>query len=100
MCIRDRSYSGRLGLATLEQKEGKFREALEILNKMLAATPEDATLYIARADEMCIRDRVRMSLRKWQEYMPTEITKIIFTVMICFPNALAVNCLLYTSRCV
>ena len=44
------SYSGRLGLATLEQKEGKFREALEILNKMLAATPEDATLYIARAD--------------------------------------------------
>ena len=29
------SYSGRLGLATLEQKEGKFR---------------DATLYIARAD--------------------------------------------------
>ena len=36
--------------ATLEQKEGKFREALEILNKMLAATPEDATLYIARAD--------------------------------------------------
>jgi tetratricopeptide (TPR) repeat protein len=44
------SYSGRLGLATLEQKEGKFREALEILNKMLAGTPEDATLYIARAD--------------------------------------------------
>ena len=44
------SYSGRLGLATLEQKEGKFREALEILNKMLTATPEDATLYIARAD--------------------------------------------------
>ena len=44
------SYSGRLGLATLEQKEGKFREALEILNKMLAAAPEDATLYIARAD--------------------------------------------------
>ena len=44
------NYSGRLGLATLEQKEGKFKEALEILNKMIAATPEDATLYIARAD--------------------------------------------------
>ena len=44
------SYSGRLGLATLEQKEGKFREALEILNKMITATPDDATLYIARAD--------------------------------------------------
>lgn len=38
------------GLATLEQKEGKFKEALEILNKMITATPEDATLYIARAD--------------------------------------------------
>ncbi|WP_289705832.1 tetratricopeptide repeat protein, partial [Bacteroides acidifaciens] len=48
--IEPQSYSGRLGLATLEQKEGKFREALEILNKMLATTPEDATLYIARAD--------------------------------------------------
>lgn len=44
------SYSGRLGLATLEQKEGKFRESLEILNKMITATPDDATLYIARAD--------------------------------------------------
>ena len=37
--IDPQSYSGRLGLATLEQKEGKFKEA-----------PEDATLYIARAD--------------------------------------------------
>ena len=44
------SYSGRLGLATLEQKEGKFREALAILNKMIVEYPEDATLYIARAD--------------------------------------------------
>ena len=26
------SYSGRLGLATLEQKEEKFRESLDILN--------------------------------------------------------------------
>lgn len=48
--IDPQSYSGRLGLATLEQKEGKFKEALEILNKMITATPEDATLYIARAD--------------------------------------------------
>ena len=59
MCIRDRidynrlleldpqSYSGRLGLATLEQKEEKFRESLDILNKMIVETPEDATLYVA-----------------------------------------------------
>lgn len=44
------SYSGRLGLATLEQKEGKFRESLEILNKMMAEKPDDAPLYVARAD--------------------------------------------------
>ena len=44
------SYSGRLGLATLEQKEGKFREALEIQNKMIVEQPEDVTLYVARAD--------------------------------------------------
>ena len=44
------SYSGRLGLATLEQKEGKFKEALDILNKMIVEAPNDATLYIARAD--------------------------------------------------
>lgn len=43
-------YAGRLGLATLEQKEGKFRAALEILNKMMVETPEDPTLYVARAD--------------------------------------------------
>lgn len=43
-------YSGRLGLATLEQKEGKFREALDILHKMIVERPNDATLYIARAD--------------------------------------------------
>lgn len=44
------SYSGRLGLATLEQKEGKFKEALDILNKMIVETSDDAILYIARAD--------------------------------------------------
>lgn len=44
------SYSGRLGLATLEQKEGKFRESLDLLNKLIAERVDDATLYIARAD--------------------------------------------------
>lgn len=41
--------SGRLGLATLEQKEGRFRESLEILNKLLVEKPEEATYYVARA---------------------------------------------------
>lgn len=48
--LDSQSYSGRLGLATLEQKEGKFREALEILNKMIVELPEDPMLYVARAD--------------------------------------------------
>lgn len=52
------SYNGRLGLVTLEQKEGKFEEALMLLNKMIAdkmdgATPItpslQAVLYVARA---------------------------------------------------
>lgn len=44
------NYHGRLGLATLEQKEGKFRESLEILNKMVVERPDEPTLYVARAD--------------------------------------------------
>lgn len=48
--IEPLSYNGRLGLATLEQNEGKFRESIEILNKMIAEKPDDATLYVARAD--------------------------------------------------
>ena len=44
------SYSGRLGLATLEQKEGKFREALEILNKMITATPADVEREMKHED--------------------------------------------------
>lgn len=43
------SYSGRLGLATLDQKEGKFRESLDLLNKLLVEYPKDAMLYVARA---------------------------------------------------
>ena len=48
--LDSKSYAGRLGLATLEQKEGKFREALELVNKLLVENPDDATLYVARAD--------------------------------------------------
>lgn len=52
------SYNGRLGLATLEQKNGKYEEALAILNRMIAekgsdsdsmAAPLYAVLYVARA---------------------------------------------------
>ena len=51
------SYNGRLGLATLEQKEGKYEAALTILDGMIAGktdTSQDtnspsAILYIARA---------------------------------------------------
>lgn len=50
------SYNGRLGLATLEQKEHRYEQALNILNGMIAEKVEDAapsyyaTLYTARAD--------------------------------------------------
>ena len=37
-------------MATLEQKEGKFRESLDLLNQLLVEFPEDAVLYVARAD--------------------------------------------------
>lgn len=52
------SYNGRLGLATLEQKNGKYQEALAILNRMIGekrsdsdslAAPLYAVLYVARA---------------------------------------------------
>lgn len=42
-------YNGRLGLATLEQKEKKPEAALEILNSLIAEHTDDAVLYIARA---------------------------------------------------
>lgn len=52
------SYKGRLGLATLEQKEGKYEESLALLNKMMADKTDGTTqittslyavLYVARA---------------------------------------------------
>lgn len=56
--VNPQSYNGRLGLATLEQKEGKYKEALTILNRMIGekgsdssqmAAPLYAVLYVARA---------------------------------------------------
>lgn len=52
------SYKGRLGLATLAQKEGEFEESLTLLNKMIADKMDGdapvtdklyAVLYVARA---------------------------------------------------
>ena len=43
------NYNARLGLATLEQKDGNLQKAFEILNKMLVEDPQDAALYVARA---------------------------------------------------
>lgn len=56
--LNPQSYNGRLGLAMLEQKEGKNEEALSVLNKMIAdkadgatqiTAPQYAVLYVARA---------------------------------------------------
>ena len=48
--------------AALEQKEGKFREALEIINKLLVENPDDATLYVARADVEREMEHVELAL--------------------------------------
>lgn len=42
-------YSARLGLAILNQKEGKYKDALEIIAKMMGDFPKDAVLYTTRA---------------------------------------------------
>ncbi|MCD8184643.1 MAG: tetratricopeptide repeat protein [Bacteroides sp.] len=55
--VNPASFNGRLGLATLEQKDGKYEASLSILNSMIAGkeeysslTPSQrAMLYVARA---------------------------------------------------
>ncbi|KAA6342429.1 Beta-barrel assembly-enhancing protease [termite gut metagenome] len=48
--IDSQHYSARLGLATLNQKEDKFRESLEILEKLIGEYPMEAELYTTRAE--------------------------------------------------
>ncbi|KAA6344382.1 Beta-barrel assembly-enhancing protease [termite gut metagenome] len=43
-------YSARLGLATLNQREEKFREAIDILEGLIAEYPTEMELYVARAE--------------------------------------------------
>lgn len=44
------NYGGSLGLVALNQKEKKYTQALEVINKMITELPDDAMLYIVRAD--------------------------------------------------
>lgn len=44
------TYSGRIGLVTLNQKEKKYTQALDIINQMIVELPDDAVLYVSRAD--------------------------------------------------
>ncbi len=43
-------YNTRLGLVTLDQKEMKYKDALDGVNNMMVEFPDDALLYTARAD--------------------------------------------------
>ncbi|MFA6812396.1 MAG: tetratricopeptide repeat protein [Bacteroidaceae bacterium] len=49
LTLKPDSYSGRLGLVSLYQKEGNYKEALLLSNKMILEYPDDADLLIARA---------------------------------------------------
>jgi len=44
------NYNARLGLTTLNQKEKKFSEAIDLIAKLIVENPEDAMLFVARAD--------------------------------------------------
>ncbi|WP_321518262.1 tetratricopeptide repeat protein [uncultured Bacteroides sp.] len=47
--LEPQSISGRLGLAILYQQEQKYKESLELLNKLIIEAPDDAELYVIRA---------------------------------------------------
>ena len=65
----------KLGLAMLSQKEGKLREAIEHINELMNSYPDDATLYVARADiesEMNHNDLALIDLEKAIELAPSD----------------------------
>lgn len=43
------NYNARLGLVTLNQKEKKFSEAVDVISKLITEYPNDAVLFIVRA---------------------------------------------------
>lgn len=69
-------FSGRLGLAMLNQKEGKLKEALAILDGMvnekgegtsLLTAPQHAVVYVARAEVQQAMGRQSMALMDLEE---------------------------------
>ncbi|KAA6349691.1 Beta-barrel assembly-enhancing protease [termite gut metagenome] len=65
--IEPQHYNARLGLATLNQKEKKFQEAIAILEGIITDHPADATLYLARAEieqDMNLQDMALMDIKK------------------------------------
>lgn len=63
------SYSGRLGLVSLNQKEKKFSDALEILNSMIIELPDDITLYLMRAGLAMDMEQYDLALLDLEEAM-------------------------------
>lgn len=56
------NYNGRLGLAMLDQKERKFNDAIELIDKLIVDYPHDATLYIVRAGIEVDSEHIDMAL--------------------------------------
>ena len=67
LAIDPDSYSGQLGLVTLNQKEGRTKEAFDLINKMIAASYEDPTLYIVRAEIEKNMDHIELALVDLEE---------------------------------
>lgn len=66
---------GRLGMALLNQKELKFREALEEFNRMITDYPNDASLLKARANleiEMNTPDLALLDLESAAKLSPKD----------------------------
>lgn len=47
--LEPQNVSGRLGLAILYQQDKKYKESIELLNKLIVEMPDDAEFYIIRA---------------------------------------------------
>lgn len=82
--LSPQSYNGRLGLAMLEQKAGKYEEALALLNKMIAdkadeatqiTTPLYAVLHVARAGVEKDMQHIDMALVDLEEAIHLDPTQ-------------------------